>query len=357
MIPGPFGRRAFAASVLFAAGILPATVEAQQQVDAPGVLSFRADSIPWLTVGVAGGTGWGESGSAALLSVQIPISRFVIIESETTRRAPGRWDFDTLTTGANLLFRAGTARVSGFVGGGFGVHRTTFPQTIPLPFPVVRYSPYPRTGLTQQVTGGIEVAVTRHVLGFGAVRAGTAPEDGVRFFGGVRMAIGARVLQGPPLSPGDLASSAERARSAAGREVRVTTVDGVKRTGRLVTLSDAGVVIRTTANDVGISLPDIRKVERVSHGVRTGALIGSIPAGALWVLLSIKGCGDCYEARAGISIMSAVAVGAGAGIGALVNAARADRNLIYEAPGPKSSIRVTPMLLPRRQAIQLSIHW
>jgi hypothetical protein len=341
-------RRFLAASTLFAVSILPATVEAQQ-VEIPGILSTRANSIPWLTVGIGGGTGWGESGSVALLSVQIPVSRFVIIESETTRRAPGRWQFETLTTGANILFRAGTPRVSGFVGGGFGVQRSRFAEA--------RYSLYPRIGLTHQVTGGVEVPFTRHVLGFGAVRAGTAPEDGVRFFGGVRMPIGSRVLQGPPLSPDDLASWSERARSAEGKEVRVTTVDGVKRTGRLVTLSDAGVVFRTTANDVAISLPDIRKVERVSHGVLNGALIGAIPAGALWFLLSIKGCDDCYEARAGVSILSGVAVGAGAGIGALVNAARADRHLIYEAPGPKSSIRVKPILLPQRQGIALSMRW
>jgi len=349
MSPRPTTRRALAASVLSAVSILPATVDAQQ-AEAPALLSARSDSIPWLTVGVGGGTGWGQSGSAALLSVQIPISRFVIIESETTRRAPGSWQFETLTTGVNLLFRAGTPRVAGFVGGGFGVQRSTFPET--------GYSPYPRTGLTQQVTGGVDVLLTRHVLGFGAVRAGTAPEDGVRFFGSVRVPIGARTLKGPTLSPDGFAASLEKARSAEGKEVRVTTVDGVRRTGMLMTFSDTGIVLRiTTGKDVTVSLPDIRKVERVSHGVRIGALIGSIPAGALWVLLSFKGCDDCNEARGGISLMSAVAVGAGAGIGALVNAANADRNVIYEASAAKRSIGVTPILLPRRQAVVLAMQW
>jgi hypothetical protein len=47
----------------------------------------------------------------------------------------------------------------------------------------------------------------------------------------------------------------------------------------------------------------------------------------------------------------------GAGIGAIINAARADGNLVYQAPGKSSSVSLSPILSPRRQGIALTMRW
>ncbi len=360
-MPGRFTTRgSLALLVLLASAGLQDAAAAQTASDIQAPALPRVETVPWLSVGMASGTGWGESGSALLLSVQVPVTRFVVVESETTRRGPGRWPFETLTTGVNVLFKAGTPHVTGFAGGGIGVQRTTGCEPAIAggrmrPSDVgFRYCPYREASSILQATGGIEVPIGSHMAGLVAIRAGTAPEDGLRFFGGVRVPIGRRETT---VDSRLAQSPAARATLAEGKEIRVTRVTGGTQTGVLVSLSDSAVALRSHGAEITVPLFQVQRVERVSHGVRYGAIIGGLAAaGLVWVPFLVTGCDDCEEVRNVGSLLTGAAIGVGAGVGALVNAAKADHNLIFEAAGA-SRVSIAPILTTRRRGAAFGWRW
>ena len=165
-----------------------------------------------------------------------------------------------------------------------------------------------------------------------------------------------------PRSP----ASDSRVASAQGKDVRVTTMDGSRRTGKLVSLSASEVVFRQEGKDVSVPLEKVRKIERVSRGVRNGVLVGVLVgtlggtlAANSW--LSESGCPpDCVteEGRLLSAGMGAsIGAGIGAGIGALINSGARDRNLLYLAPGSSGTVSVAPIMSQRRQGVALTMRW
>jgi hypothetical protein len=74
---------------------------------------------------------------------------------------------------------------------------------------------------------------------------------------------------------------ASKIKLASGKTVRVTEADGTTRTGRLVSLTAAGVALQDKDQDMTVPLSRVRKVEKVAHGVRWG-VIGGAAAGAVY---------------------------------------------------------------------------
>jgi hypothetical protein len=146
--------------------------------------------------------------------------------------------------------------------------------------------------------------------------------------------------------------------AAIGKEVRVTGVDGSTGTGRLVSLSISDVVFQQKGKDVSIPLGQVSKVEKVSHGVRNGVVVGAI-SGILtgwWVSCGVwYDDGSCWTP--GFLMIAGLGVGAGAGIGAIDNAAKSDDNLLYQAPGASSSVSVVPILSPRHAGLSVAMRW
>ena len=261
-------------------------VAAQERAPAAPQIVDEPRRTPRLTVGVGAGTAWGESGPAALLSVQVPVARHLPLEGEATRRSY-KFGNDITTLGGSLLFTVPSSRVSTFVGGGLGVHRTT---AQPVSFPIV-CAPADSHGcrllvrgydndIVGQAVGGVEIGVTSRLNAFTTVRVGTAPEDGIRMFAGMRAALLMR-----DAAPRE--SARPPGADLAGREIRVMFADGRKQTGRFVALSDTEVTFVATREKTQatiLPLAGVRKVETVSHHARTGAIVGAGREVSCWRL-------------------------------------------------------------------------
>ena len=313
--------------------------------------------LPRVSVGLGMGTGWGEGSPAALLSIQVPVSRYLLIEGEVTRRSI-QLDSDVTTVAGNLVFTVRSNRVSTFAGAGLGAQRTTS-QPFQYPIPVVcappdsffcqlRVSGHQR-GVIAQALGGAEVSFASRLGVFATLHAGTAPEHGIRVFGGMRVGL---LFQ--PSAPRE---RSQPTRDAAGKEIRVTLANGEQQTGRLVGLSAADLTFIAAADKTDatiLRLADVRKVETVSHHARTGALVGAA-AGGLMIALAYSGdCADCEDRQIAFFFPAAFA-GIGGAIGGMINAATANRHLLYETAS--ASVSVQPAISAARAGVNMSVRW
>ena len=333
-------------------------VAAQERAPATPQIVDEPRRTPRLTVGVGAGTSWGESGPAALLSIQVPVTRHLVLEGEATRRS---YEFgnDVTTLGGNLLFTVPSSRVSTFAGGGLGVHRTT---AQPVSFPIVCAPADSHgcrllvrghdNGIVGQAVGGVEIGVMSRLNAFTTVRVGTAPEDGIRMFAGMRAALLMR-----DAAPRESARPPRA--DLAGREIRVMFADGRKQTGRFVALSDTEVTFVATREKTQatiLPLAGVRKVETVSHHARTGAIVGAGVGGVLLAIGYVGDCADCEDRRVGF-FFPPIFAGVGAALGGMINVATANRHVLYQASAATGSVSIAPIFSPRHQGVALIKRW
>jgi hypothetical protein len=249
-------------------------------------------------------------------------------------------DTDRLQGGGALLtFEFLSGRVRPFVGGGVLFERHRADQRI-------TYSCEPRVpggcngvdvqalafGSTHidvlpQGSAGMNVRLTPRLVGFGALRI----DDGLTVHGGATVVIARRAVPRevvPAVARGSVDLSAEQP------DVRVILASGLESRGRLVSLSATALEVRGRNGLTSISLADVRRVDRVTHRVRNGVLIG-LAAGYAIGYLGSCGSGDENDCWPEIGLMVG---GAGAGTGALIgmimnrSAAHDGRDVIYLAP-------------------------
>jgi hypothetical protein len=283
-------------------------------------------------------------------AVQIVMRRHFAVEPELARwvegDAPGLQALDSAVyetrrravtiAGGNLLFRAGTGRVAGFVGGGAGLHfihdlfdSPVNPSTgAPIGGPGVATS---ETRLGLQAVGGVEVPVAPRLHAFAAIRGEVRPELNVGVVAGARLVLrdvgegpaeggGPRAASGTPVSVG--------VQTALGRTVEVVRLDGQRVSGRLLALSLDEVAIARPAGELRLRLADVRRVQRPAHWARNLALAGAAVFGGLALGHCTAGsCGG--EGLAALAIMGGVATGGGAAIGAMINSATARSRTVY----------------------------
>ena len=199
--------------------------------------------------------------------------------------------------------------------------------------------------------GGVDVPVGARLTAFVQLTAGTAPREGIRGFAGARLALRQLSVRG--------LAEVRRGTNPVGEEVRVTTRDRRRRTGRLVGLSDSEVVFQQNGRAVSIPLGEVLTVETISHHERVGSLIGGGCAIAMWLTVAATrdSCADCEDGLQGAALMTPVAIGIGAGTGAIVNAATAPRHLLYRAPQAGAAVRLVPSLTPHRAALAIAARW
>jgi len=112
--------------------------------------------------------------------------------------------------------------------------------------------------------------------------------------------------------------------------VFVVMTTGAEMRGRIVRSSDATGVDLVTSDGRSLQVPaaDILRIWRRGDSVRNGLLIGSA-IGAAGLVVAASSCRyDCSSFAVGM----ALGAGVWAGAGALVDAARTGRTLIYQRP-------------------------
>jgi hypothetical protein len=144
------------------------------------------------------------------------------------------------------------------------------------------------------------------------------------------------------------ASAQSTASSAEGKVVRITLMDGTARTGTLVALSSSEVSLERES----VPLGKVRKVERVSRGLRKGFYIGLLAVPTMLLLRPPLDLPADWTAN-----LMAAGVGAGVGIGAIVQAANSQREPIYMAREPSPAVTFTPLLSSRQRGAVLSVRW
>lgn len=277
-------------------------------------------------------------------SVQFPTGRSVFIEAEVIRSsASGRIGAgferrnESLNVGGNVLLRRPLARATGFFGGGLGVHRSTEDLGF------VRFE---NTAPSWQLIGGFELPLTRHLMAFGAARWLTttleAGNTGLGATGGFRAAFQPVPMPAPGAHPRQ-------------PQVRVVSLRGVTREGRLVSLSSSDVVIVQQGQTLTLPLTDVRRVERATHRVRNGAIWGAVIG---FVAGYLGSCGggdenDCWP-EAG-AMFAGIGAGTGAGIGAVLNRTSKGSRVLY--PTPAATTSVTPRIAASAASMELTIRF
>jgi hypothetical protein len=202
-----------------------------------------------------------------------------------------------------------------------------------------------------QFTGSADLRIAPGIVAFGELLMIAGNEGALGTFGGVRVPIGSRTYRRrfPELFP-----SVNPVRFE-GERVRLTMADGRRHKGRLVSLSLSEVVLATNATMLTVPLQDVLKLEKRARGVLKGALIGLGPG--LWVGLGVGEVGSGSTEIWPVFAFSAIGAGIGAGIGAVIDVIRADRNLIYLAPGSGGSIGIKPFASPHGSGLELALRW
>jgi hypothetical protein len=145
------------------------------------------------------------------------------------------------------------------------------------------------------------------------------------------------------------------AEQVAGRTVRITTTDGVRRKVRVLSLTKTEMVVVG-----GTPVPFARTalVEKVSHRVRNSTLIG-LAAGLVAGTAATVACGDPGECDPGLVLYVGGGIGAGAGaaVGAIWQASRGDRDVIYDARKRTTTMGFSPIVSPTRKGLAFSMSW
>jgi hypothetical protein len=321
---------------------------------------------------------WRRSDGPALVgSVQGRLNRFLVLEGEVTRwtavddfsslsGVSGGSSFSTVkhrevwTMGTNLLIRAGTPRVTGFVGGGLGVRSVRQDSSSAFscaPTPggpltctgetIYQSGQRTDTGLTEQFLVGGEVWVTRRLAACGGARFAFAADD-FRTTAGFAPHAGFRVA----LRTSDMVQKPTRVPDptrAQGKDIRITLNDGTTHRGKLAAITDSVVTIDGRT----MPLAEVRKIEKVGHATRKALAIGILAFAPTVMVL-----GPAADMGSDMALaIAAAGVGSGIAVGAVIDAVRKPGNVVYVAPGTSTEITIRPILAPGREGIAFTTSW
>ena len=138
-----------------------------------------------------------------------------------------------------------------------------------------------------------------------------------------------------------------------GTSVIVTRKDGTSQKGTVKAISTAGLTIAGHGFAGLLPIEQIAIVKKPSHRIRNGTLVG-LGAG---VAAGVVACGDdgCEPLFPLIGI--GIGVGAGATVGAVLNHLLRDKDVIYDARRPTTTMTFAPILSPTRKGVVLAMTW
>ena len=143
-----------------------------------------------------------------------------------------------------------------------------------------------------------------------------------------------------------------------GKDVRVTA-DGVRHRGVVSSVSATGLVLLEDGTPQVIPFAKVVRVEKVTHRVRNGTLIGLASGAGFGIWFALMCEDDAASECAGslFALATGIGAGAGAGVGALIHAGRKGGDVLYEAPKPVPTVSVAPILSRTRKGVAFVVAW
>jgi hypothetical protein len=141
-----------------------------------------------------------------------------------------------------------------------------------------------------------------------------------------------------------------------GKDVWITTVDGVNHRGRIALVTGDGLTL-TGQQPASVPFDQIATIVEVSHRLRNGVVSG-LAAGASVSLLTPlgRGCdGNSVCAKKALGL-TAVGVGTGVLVAAVMNRQK-DFDLLYDSGRKKTMVSIAPILSSTRKGMAFSMSW
>jgi hypothetical protein len=146
-----------------------------------------------------------------------------------------------------------------------------------------------------------------------------------------------------------------------GTTVFVTDDTGTETRGRVVDVGPSSLRVAINGTERDWPAPTVQRLERRGDSVRNGAIAGSVTAGIFGLLgfVAAAGAGGGGEAFPIVPTEQqmitglALLIGAGAGIGAGIDALIPGRTLVYLKPSSRANLE--PWITPNAQGLRLQI--
>jgi hypothetical protein len=150
------------------------------------------------------------------------------------------------------------------------------------------------------------------------------------------------------------------ARQLAGKNVWITA-DGARLRGVVTSVSDTSLVVLENGAPTTIQYDKIVRVEKSTHRLRNGTLIGLASGAGLGFAMMAGLCGDEYcgpgDWVAVPLFYGGLGAAAGVGIGAMVHVARRGGDVLYDVRRHTTTMSLAPILSPTRQGMAFSMTW
>jgi hypothetical protein len=148
------------------------------------------------------------------------------------------------------------------------------------------------------------------------------------------------------------------ARGLVGRNVWISA-DGTRIRGQVTSVGPTGLVLLEDGVATTIVFKEIVRVEKSSHRLRNGALVGMSVGAGLGFLGAVGGGMTDGEPTCAIlaPIWAGIGAGAGVGIGAIVHAAKKNSDVLYDARRSTRTMSLAPILSPTGKGIAFSMTW
>ena len=179
-------------------------------------------------------------------------------------------------------------------------------------------------------------------------------------------ASGFSIASAQTFAPGSAPASSTSAaplfaRALQGQNVWISA-DGARVRGRVTSLDSTSLVLVEHGVATTIPYKNIARVEKSTHRLRNGALIGLVSGAGFGLVLGGLSCGgDEYCEPGTVPLLTAYYAGlgaaAGVGIGAIVHAARKNGDVLYDARRSTTTMSISPILSPTSNGAAFSMTW
>jgi hypothetical protein len=151
------------------------------------------------------------------------------------------------------------------------------------------------------------------------------------------------------------------AQAIKGQDVWISA-DGTRVRGRVTSIGATSLVLVEDGLATTISYKSIVRVEKSTHRLRKGTLIGLVSGAGLGLVVGAAYCGgdewcDSWTVAGLTGYYAGLGAAAGVGIGAIVHAAKKSGDVLYDVRRSTTTMSFAPILSPTKKGMAFSMTW